>query len=198
VRKNYALGLTHVGSLYQGWGINLKDPILNDPIYWKWSMTDDDPDTGKRVLKTSAEIGAVADAVLRRHPVFEPGWGRELLSAVQESPVSDVTPVAGAPSWIYDLYLSSGDSIAADALKRNQLLAEAIPALTYPMGSRVVSVLQDRNYNLATQFADQTGHWPRGPKQGTTIPEWRHSDMREVAFLYMHAFFAEIVRLSNQ
>ncbi|MEQ1936335.1 MAG: hypothetical protein ABL962_20965, partial [Fimbriimonadaceae bacterium] len=98
----------------------------------------------------------------------------------------------------YDLYLSTGSAIAADSFKRNQLLAEAIPALSVPIGSRALTMVQDRNYNLATQFADQTGHWPRGVKQGTTIPEWRHSDMRDVAFFYLHGFFAEVVRLSNQ
>lgn len=196
-RQNYGLGgppLTHLGSYYGGWGMNIKDPVLSgDTPYWKWVNTDS---FIGRMIKTPTEIGTVSDSVLRRHPVFEPGWGVVRNQEHQENPVSNVSPVDGAPSWIYDLYLgTAGNTLASDAINRAQLLAEAIPSLTWCMGSHFTSRFGDtRNFNLPS-LVNQT-NWPRGRPDGVT-PEWRHSDMREVAYLYQYGVFDKIVELSK-
>ncbi len=195
-RQNYSLlGLflhTHLGSYYGGWGMNIKDPLFNDDVpYWKWSET-----YLSRVLKAPDEIGNVSDNILRRHPVFEPGWGVVRNQGMQEVPVSNRSPVDGAPSWILDVYDASlGNTIATDPLKRNQLLAEAIPSLTWCMGSHESKGIdKDKNFNLP-KLVDQV-NWPRGKPDNVT-PEWRHSDMREVAYLYQYGVFDKIIAISK-
>ncbi len=200
-RQNYLINvetlteLTHLGSYYGGWGTNLKDPLLDtDPVYWKWDNT-----LHIRVFKSPGEVGTIDDAILRRNPVFEPGWGvaggQNRLSPPNSDPVNNV-----GPSWILNLYGSAqgtstqGSTLAADSLNRAQLLAEAIPSLTWCIGSRAVTRFEDRNFNLPT-LVNQT-NWPRGKPDGVT-PEWRHSDMREVAYLYQYGVFDKIVALSK-
>lgn len=195
-RQDYYLpimGSFHAGSTYNGWGLNLKDPVLSgDPLHWKWVKSDS---YIGRMVKTSAEIGNVSNSVLRRHPVFEPGWGVVKNQEQQEIPVSNVSPVDGAPSWIYDLYgATSGSTMLASAANRAQLLAEAIPALSLPIGSNETTALEDRNYNLPVRFADLG--WPRSTKDG--VREWRHSDIREIAYLYQSRFWDTLVSISQQ
>jgi hypothetical protein len=194
-RENYLFGLTHAGSTYMGWGMNIKDPLLSsDPLYWKLVG---DMEQLERHIKSPGEIGTVSDAVLKRHPVFEPGWG-VVGGLQQESPVSNISAVEGAPSWIFDLYgATSGNALAADPQNRAQLLAEGIPALTWAVGSHTTDAFEERNFNLAAQFADQT-HWPRGQKENTSLPDWRHSDVREAAYLFQYGLFDRLVTISNQ
>ncbi len=189
-RKDYLFGLIAAGSTYMGWGMNIKDPLLSgDPVYWKW--VESAGYIGRRV-KTTDEIGPVSEAILRRHPVFEPGWG-EIGGSTQENPISNVSPVPGAPAWIFDLYgASSASSLAAAPLNRGQLLAEAIPALSWPAGSHAVDAFEARNHDSAIEFADRIS-WPRGLKENTTTPDWRHSDVREVAYPFLYGLFDEIV-----
>ena len=185
----------HVGSYYGGWGMNLKDPLLSGDLpYWKW-FSSPLPTSIGRIMKTSAEIGNVSDSVLRRHPVFEPGWGVVRNQEQQENPVSEIAPVDGAPSWILNLYgASTGNTTAAVALNRDQLLAEAIPALTWCLGSHTSTQLPSaRNFDLPS-LVDQT-NWPR--RYINSVREWRHSDMREVAYIYQCQLFDKIVTLSK-
>ena len=51
-----------------------------------------------------------------------------------------------------------------------------------------------RNFNIPA-LVDQT-NWPRGKPDGVT-PEWRHSDMREVAYLYQYGVFDKIIAISK-
>ena len=68
----------HAGSDYSGWCFNIKDPLSpDDPVYYDFISF---PDV-YRTNKTPAEVismlnfGTINDAVLQRHPFFEPGWG---------------------------------------------------------------------------------------------------------------------------
>jgi hypothetical protein len=201
-RVNYALGTTHVGSYYMGWGFNLKDPIsANDPYYWKWTFEDPDhPENGQRGVKSPAEIGPVPDTVLQRNPVFDPGWGQIVNQAFRENPVSDTSPVGSAPDWIFNLYLSSGGSYVDETShhdNRAWLMAEGIPALTWAVGSHRVDRFEEQNFDMPTLFADNT-HWPRGNREGTNLPDWRHNDLRVVAYLYQFSLFDKLVTISNQ
>lgn len=189
------LGSFHTGGTYMGWGMNLKDPLLSgDPPHWKWVNSFD---YIGRKIKTSAEIGGVSDSVLQRHPVFEPGWGVVKNQEQQENPVSNVSPASYAPSWIYDLYgATSGSTLAGAKTSANhaQLLAEAIPAQSWAAGSRNVPALEERNYNMPSLYAGPG--WPRSSING--VREWRHSDMREVAYLYQSRFWDALVSVSQQ
>jgi hypothetical protein len=197
-RQNYlSVGVaevTHLGSYYGGWGFNLNDPLTaNLP---KWYIPD--IERQRRVVKTPDQIGLVSTAILsgsRFNPLFKTGWGR-YDGAQPERELIDTNPTFNdGPTWILDLYgTTSGNIVAANSGNRAQLLAEAIPSLTWCMGSREVTRFEDRNFNIPS-LVNQI-NWPRGKPDGTT-PEWRHSDMREVAYLYQYDFFDKIVELSK-
>jgi hypothetical protein len=184
---------THVGSTYMGWGTNLKDPLLpEDPLHWNWVET---PDVIGRFLKPNAELINLSDSVLRRHPVFDPGWGVVRVQADRESPVSDISPADYAPDWIYELYLGiSGSELIESPLNQNRLLSEAIPAMSLPLGASSSLAFEERNYDMPSKYT--TPDWPRGKING--VFEWKHSDMREVAFLYQAEFWDAMVSISQQ
>ncbi len=190
------------GSYYGGWRFNLKDPLLSppqgtDPVYYDWLGNPD----FIRVIKTPSDIsdmlnlGTINNDLLRRHPFFEPGWGSVGLG---DRLVDVDTAHFCGPTWIMGLYTTSGgDTIAADPAKNAQLLAEAIPALSTPTGSRFVYKFgSENNYDMPVQFADQS-HWPRG-NPSDAIPPWNHSDMHDVAYLYLYKLYNQIVSISQQ
>lgn len=186
------------GSDYMGWGHNLNDPITaNLP---KWYL----PDTynGLRLPKPPAQIGTVTPQLLddsKIQPFFLTGWGT-YYAANPAQEVIDTDPAHNTgPSWIFDLYgVSTGSAIAADAVKHTQLLNEAIPALSLALGSTSSDRLPvARNYNMPDIFADRAG-WPRSLDGATNLPRWHHSDMREVAYLYLSGLYDELSSIANQ
>lgn len=97
-----------------------------------------------------------------------------------------------------DLYKdATGSAIAGDPVKQVQLLGEAIPALSTPVGQQKVNILdENRNHNMPLKFGNPS-HWPRG-KDVNEVPVWFHSDIRDVAYLYCFGFFDAITQISNQ
>jgi hypothetical protein len=190
-RQSYVAGLTHLGSLYGGWGFNVNDPLTSNLP--KWYVPD--PARQLRRPKTQLEIGTVTTSLLngsRYNPLFKSGWGRYDGANPAQELIDSSPAMNDGPSWILSLYgASTGNTIATDPLKRSQLLAEAIPSLTWCTGShKTLSFGNDRNFNLPS-LVDQI-NWPRGsPSNGD--PEWRHSDMREIAYIYQSSVFDKIV-----
>jgi len=195
--------ITIQGSRYWGWSFNRKDPILaTDPLYWNWYASYDSSgaDIGYRVIKTANDISTVSDDVLRRNPLFDPGWGK-IGGENQLSPPDTNPENFSGPSWILDLYSTSvgnsslGSATAADTTKRFQLLSEAIPALTLPAGANETIIFGKKNYNMPDVFADKV-NWP-GDKIGD-IPVWKHGYIREMAYLYIYQVYDKFVSISNQ
>jgi hypothetical protein len=185
--------LNPFGSYYGGWGFNLTDPAdPTDPIYYQADGSVFG--LGRRTPLTSV-AGSTApnwQTQFRRAPLFDPGYGPITGTSRSIDP-----SVLRGPDWIPSLYdttadTTTGSGVAGVAAHRDQLLAEAIPAMTWPVGSHTVQAFEDRNHPL-TSLVD---HWPRGMLGG--VPEWQHSDMREVAYLYQYRFFDQLVTLSNQ
>jgi hypothetical protein len=197
-RKIEVLALAHGGSDYAGWGFNLKDPENpSDPIHWKWWIDGGLLGGGShRIRKNADEIDAPVPAILSRHPLFEPGWGR----IGQHTRLFDPSPFYyRGPPWIRQLYDTTTETISGSivaAMNRTQLLAEAIPALSLPVGANETLTFEERNYNMPVQFVN-AAHWPRDIKEGTGISEWRHSDLRNVAYLYMTKLYDQLVFLSQ-
>ena len=193
------LGSFHAGSTYGGWGFNLTDPLLNGDPVWYVLAADPITDAIGRRRKTPAEIGSLTQTTLDgigRSPLFKTGWGRWDASHPEQTLVD--TNYFSGPSFVYDLFRdSSGSAVAADATKRAQLLAEAIPAQSLPVGANQVNsstILLSKQHNLPVEFTDPG--WPRPIQNG--VREWRHSDMREVAYLYQSRFWDELVSISQQ
>lgn len=199
-RQNYGIvvkELAHLGSYYGGWGFNLTDPAdVRDPIYYRVDAVGSGY-TERRVLSPNGIPSVTTSTgreLFRRAPLFDPGYGPQ--SGLRRSIDSSV--VRG-PNWISTLYdnhadTTTGSATAAMASNRSQLLAEAIPALTWCLGSHASARLPDgRNTNLTSLIAPS--NWPRATIN--SVPEWRHSDLREVAYLFEFQVFDRIVALSN-
>ena len=84
-------------------------------------------------------------------------------------------------------------------MKRNELLAEAIPALSLPVGANPVDRFDyssvggiNKNIDLKTF---KTG-WPSA-RSSTEDQKWHHSDFDYVAYPFTHSLFAEIVEDTN-
>jgi hypothetical protein len=195
-------GVTIQGSDYGGWGFNMKDPLLNGDPVWYEPYISGGAVVGRRV-ETPAEIGTVTEDMLslvRWTPLFKSGWGRW---TDPSSRLVDTSPAYyTGPSWIFDLYArnSNGSNIAADPAKNTQLLAQAIPALSLPVGANFCKnrLLSDKQFNMP-QIINES-NWPvdRGIDQGTGVPIWHHSDVAQVAFPYLYKVFIQLVSISNQ
>jgi hypothetical protein len=125
------------------------------------------------------------------------GWG----SYGSNGTVRVVDPsTTTGPDWIENLYSDSlGNSTAAN--HRNQILAEAIPALSLPVGANETSKFDDygtRNFNMPSLYADKN-QWPNGTttQGGVAVPNWHHSNMREVAYPYLFTFYDQLVYIST-
>jgi hypothetical protein len=176
-------------------GANLNDPLL--VTYPTWYRVEPSPLPGYRRSMTPSEIGTVTTALLdgsRFSPLFKTGWGSYDL----EYPEAVVVNTAShtGPEWILNLYgPMTGNTVAADWDKRNQLLAEMIPALSLPVGANETTGLRiGRNHNMPVLYADKV-HWPRDKTD--QIPNWHHSDMRDVAYPFVNTLYDQLVSLSN-
>ena len=78
---------------------------------------------------------------------------------------------------------------------RDRILADAMPARTLPVGANSVPrftppVGDDRSFDMnALQHGWPTSRLPR--------TDWRHSDIREVAYVFVHPVFNQFVNLGN-
>ncbi len=58
----------------------------------------------------------------------------------------------------------------------------------------------DRNFNMPAKYVSDPTVWPNlvvssGPNAG--LPNWYHSNMREVAYPFLWRFYDELVTISN-
>jgi hypothetical protein len=102
------------------------------------------------------------------------------------------------PPWIFDLYARNSTGSDVATAHRDQLLAQAIPALTLPVGANSTPAFApEKNYNMPDLYADKL-HWPRGSVEITEVPEWHHGDARDVAYVFIYSLFNEILTISNE
>ncbi len=204
-RRNYYVpfypGHFHCGSTYGGWGFNLKDPLSpDDPVYYDFISFPDVYRTNITSAEASSMLnfGTINNDVLQRHPFFEPGWG---VVGLEERLVNQDAANFCGPDWIMGLYTTpGGNTIAADRAKRSQLLAEAIPALSLPVGANPCqnNALLGKQFDMATQFAD-SAHWDSiHGKTVTGTPKWWHSDMDQAAYPFIYGLYNQLVSISNQ
>lgn len=197
--------LSLTGSDYGGWGFNFNDPLTSNLPRWYTVVSD--PSPGYRPYRriwTPAEIGTPTQELLdksRFHPLFKSGWG-SYDPEVPEAPIFNTFARSG-PAWIMDLYdlynPNTGNTIAADPVKRMQLLCEAIPALSKPMGQTAIRNLPGRNHNMPLDRSIGTDrqYWVRGLDE-SQVPIWFHSDIRDLPYQHVHSLFDSVTKISNQ
>jgi hypothetical protein len=191
-------GLTVQGSDYGGWGFNPCDGYLPSyPVWYKLTGG------GLREMKTPSDIGTVTQDLLNGsqfNPLFKNGWGTFNGNNPSAIYVNVDTSQFTGPNWILGLYQpNQGSVVAANPAKKAQLLVQAIPALSLPVGANPCqnSALSGKQFNMPAQFVDST-HWPRDQQSGTGIPLWLHSDIDNVAYPYLYKLFKQIVLISQQ
>jgi hypothetical protein len=75
---------------------------------------------------------------------------------------------------------------------RARILADAIPALTLPVGANPVHVLQAIGHNFNMQALYQND-WPADRMRTTETNNWHHSDYREAAYIFTYKLFEKMV-----
>ncbi|MDT8317358.1 MAG: hypothetical protein RQ824_05140, partial [bacterium] len=90
----------------------------------------------------------------------------------------------------------TGSQFAADNKKR--FLAEMLPATTLAAGRVKADALGiiGTNFDMQSQFKTKLGGSPIWPSERMEIDDisWRHSDVREVSYLYIYELFNDIVK----
>jgi alpha-beta hydrolase superfamily lysophospholipase len=76
---------------------------------------------------------------------------------------------------------------------RNELLANAIPALSGPVGSRSITLPDNNNQNRDINGYSTRTDWPR-TISSTYGQSWLHGDLKDVAYFYMKSLFDEVVQ----
>jgi hypothetical protein len=124
-------------------------------------------------LPDPAQTASITDAQLRLEPFFR---AKTFVS-------TDLDPA---------LFGADGSQYAQEY--RNTLLARAFPARTLPAGANAVTALGSQS-NLDMNQLFKAG-WPQSRRDSDST-DWRHSDMREVAYTYIYKMFDKIVTLGG-
>jgi len=155
----------------------VKNDIISDTEYYFWGTKGDPP-------------------VVTQLPIFPES------AATLKSPQLRIRPffLVGNEGNLY-----KEESVSNYALTNmDRLLADALPARTLAAGKRAVpSLLKDGsneevNSDMQSKFKTQktTGiYWPSVRQDQ---PNWRHSDLREVAYTYLYKIFNKFVEPGGQ
>jgi hypothetical protein len=160
-----------VGSVYGGWGFTQN---FGHPPH----------------IPSSFEAGGIAESALQTEPIFDPGYKVIEHSPSPDYPFGYTTRQMHSPTWVADLTdPEKGSETAGNHL--NTLLTEMFPAITAATGAnKLVRIGESKNMDMQTEF--KSG-WPAERPDS----DWRHSDIKEVAYPYIHLAFDQIVTLGN-
>ena len=85
----------------------------------------------------------------------------------------------------------SGSDFAKD--NRNRLLAEAFPARTLAAGKNEVGADDfSDEFDMQTEMKTKKGNVNQWPAVRALRPEWRHSDLKAVSYLYVYELFDKL------
>jgi hypothetical protein len=90
--------------------------------------------------------------------------------------------------------LLDGEAEIRDSALYHQLMADAIPALSQPVGRnplRTGVVAGNADYMVENKDVFDDGDWPRRER------EWRHSDLKNVAYPYVYRSFESIINIGG-
>jgi hypothetical protein len=162
-------------------------PVLGS-VYGGWGFTENIGHPPHRPLVAEARV--LSFSSLLTEPVFDPGFKLVEFSPSPEAPGGYTSQHVTGPSWIADLTDVSKGSGAATA-HLNTLLAEMFPASTLPIGSTFQSAFgQENNFDMQTELKEG---WP--PERQNE--DWRHSDVKIVAYPFISRVFRHIVDLGK-
>ena len=174
-----------------------------DPVFYKNDLLVSGGNSiNVRISKSASEIGPVTASLrdsITRAPLFNSGWGMPGAETISGMGRNVNTTLRNGPSWITDIYgATTSLDLSIASFKHTQLLNEAIPAMSLAVGANYTARFGDsKNYDMPSLYASGS-HWPsaRG-SNASGVPSWHHSDMREVAYIYLYQFFDKLATLSN-
>jgi hypothetical protein len=137
-----------------------------------------------------AEAAELPESSLRTEPVFDPGYKLIEYSPSPDYPTGQIVREMHSAIWVSDLT----DPIKGSDTARehsNTLLAEMFPATTLATGGqKLPRVGEIRNIDMQDHF--KTG-WPAERE----VPDWDHSDIKEVAYPFIYRAFDAVVELGK-
>lgn len=178
-------------SPYCGWGLTKNGSSTNVFIGFPfWIPEIRSPEW---VAQQLANNSSGYKAALRRDPLFR--------SEPQILFSSDGSAFVNGKVNLYKSLLDYAPDSVGEVRIRDYLLAKAFPARTRPMGSAPIApgLRWTDNYDMAS--SDQVNEnglmlhgWPRTTKYND-LPEWRHSDFKDVAYIYVQELYKTWVQI---
>lgn len=155
-----------------GWGFNYQDTLYN-PV----SQNPDGTFSDGIHLDAATANETVSKAILKSRPFY-----------VKKIP-ENVTTSLFDEEMTFNLQLDFG---------RDRLLSKAIPALTLPAGGKnggdvVFTGLMDQEHVVDMNDSSSRNNWPSSRMNSSDLA-WRHSDIKDVAYLYTFKIFNLINR----
>jgi len=86
---------------------------------------------------------------------------------------------------------------AAAVVYKQRILAESFPAVTSAVGMNFVNNFEDNNLNMQSNFKTRKGdvvYWPEARADNTN---WKHSDVKNVAYIYVYSLFDNLVQIGG-
>ena len=173
--------------------------------YYYYSSTEDVLNTGNGALPSLGPERVWVNQEMRKGTWLitvgpgnsEAGWGFNNdysgLTVAEANALPDATLMANSFFAHFDdedLYGSSGSTIAATPAMYRQLLADAIPAISNPMGGDPISGFGSGSTDLTTMRRGDhiDDDWPRDNDR------WIHSDIKNIAYPFNYPAFDRIVQ----
>jgi hypothetical protein len=103
-----------------------------------------------------------------------------------------------------DLFMDSTGGSEYARINRTKLLAEAFPSLTMPAGGpegeqvELFEFVDEGNAkNMQAEFKNEKGDWPEVRKEKNDT-DWKHSDLRNVGYLFIYKIFDELKKVTEK
>ncbi len=174
---------------YTGWGFTTESDthIYSTPgldvDFWPIN-----PSYHRQQLGTNATVRAAFRETLKTDPLFNPN-PPELVGAGAEAFAGSTVALSG---FIFNYDINNATMDIVNVPVRDYLLAKSFPARTGALGSRGNGKwpLTTANFDMSTEYI-KLGQWIRTDTYNGTL-EWRHSDVRDAAYVYVHMFFDKL------
>ncbi len=189
------------GSPYMGWGL---------PRSGEYTV--EGPCIGKdgaiipncKIPKSASDMELVPDSQLKSNPFFELEDGTPSIAEILGD---EIEASQFLKSKVSDTSLASyyDDNVKANEIitVRDWLLAEAIPATSFAMGSNENPILDlydifgvDRNFDMSATMKTDEKKWPREKEIKPGNREWRHSDYRDMPYQHVYRLYHEFKKIN--
>ena len=78
-------------------------------------------------------------------------------------------------------------------------LAKCVPAVSSPVGGKAVFDDDDKNINMndSSGGVPRPNGWGRTSGDNDDAPPWKHSDMKDMAYFYVHKLYEQLITKGN-